>query len=394
MTSLTLITTICSQLGLDPLAEGLQLLPADALLPPVPPSAAPGDGAWCEQHGAGPYAPPLVPFPLVATRPLLVCRLGGQAAPVAAALRTRYPPDHPVTLAAPGAPPCVITLAGLADAIGEPELCAYLPPLAPLDDLRGPDGPLAVVVRLLGPAGCPWDREQTHRTLRRELLEETYEALEAIDSGDMRALAEELGDVLLNVLMHSEMARQAGTFDIGDVRAGIAAKLIRRHPHIFGDTVVGGSGDVLRNWEAIKQAERAAKGEAPRGALDGIPAGLPALAAAQELARKAAKAGFDAPDMAAGWALLDEELAEVRAEAAAPSSDMARLEAELGDLLLAAARLAWQLGVDAESALRAAGARFRRRYAAMEQRLAAEGRALGAMSVPEIEAAWDAAKDD
>ncbi|MCS7158803.1 MAG: MazG family protein, partial [Blastocatellia bacterium] len=176
------------------------------------------------------------------------------------------------------------------------------------------------------------------------------------------ALVEELGDLLLNVLMQSEMARQAERFDAGDVFGAVAGKLIRRHPHVFGDLSVRASDEVVRNWEAIKRTEHAAKGAARQSALDGIPASLPALAAAQKVTSKAAKAGFDAPEIDHAWNELAEELAELRAVAA----DQAQAEAELGDVLLAVARLGWRLRVDAESALRAAVARFRQRFARLE----------------------------
>jgi tetrapyrrole methylase family protein/MazG family protein len=277
--------------------------------------------------------------------------------------------------------------------------CAYLPPLAPLADLRGPEGITTIVARLLGPGGCPWDREQTHLSIRKDLLEETYEALEALDAGDMDALAEELGDVLLHVLMHSEMARQAGEFDLGDVYEHIATKLIRRHPHVFGEVNVDGSDDVLKNWDAIKREERATNGQAPRGVFDGIPPGLPALMTAQETIRKATKAGFDSDDQVWPWNKLHEEIDELhRAAHTEPHADAAaratRIEEEFGDLLLAASKLGYRLEVDAESALRVATAKFRRRFAAVERLLREQGRDLLTISVAEKEALWQQAKDD
>ncbi len=199
--------------------------------------------------------------------------------------------------------------------------------------------------------------------------------------------------------MHSEIARQAGEFDIGDVYEQIASKLIRRHPHVFGDVTVNGSGEVLVNWDAIKQAEREAGGKAPRGLFDGIPPGLPALMAAQETVRKAAKAGFDSDDPQWAWEKLHEELNEVRAAATTEPypDDAARAERvaeEFGDLLLAIARLSMRLKLDAESALRAAIAKFRRRFAAMQRVLAEQGRDFTALSVPEKEALWAQAKDE
>jgi tetrapyrrole methylase family protein / MazG family protein len=418
---LSFVEPVCTALELDPLEHGLQLIDALDLVPsfefkvlsselpePTPTQNSKlktqnSNGAWSEIQGIGPYTPALLPFPLTPTRPALICQLYNQqvASHAKLSLMERYPAEHPVTL---------VRAAGVA---GEEHMrevalheldhqrdldhltCAYLAPLAPLADLRGPEGIAYIVARLLGPGGCPWDREQTHQSLRPELLEEAHEVLEALDGDDMPALAEELGDLLLSVLMHSEMARQAGDFDIGAVYEQIAAKLIRRHPHVFGTASVDGSADVLRNWDTIKQAERAAKGQAQRGSLDGIPAGLPALAAAQELIHKAAKHTFDWPHLEDVWSKLDEELAELR-EAAALESDAPdrerRIADELGDMLFAASNLARRLHIDAESALRSAGAKFRRRFLDMERRAQEQQRSLPDLSVDELLALWEQAK--
>jgi tetrapyrrole methylase family protein/MazG family protein len=407
---LSFVEPVCTALELDPLEQGLQLLDALDLIPTenkeqrTKNNGQPNsDGAWSEIHGIGPYTPPLQPFPLVPTRPALICQLYSRsvASHVKLSLMERYPAEHPVRL---------VRAAGVADlervwTVPLHELdhqreldhltCAYLPPLLPLADLRGVDGLVAVFTRLLGPNGCPWDREQTHQSLRASLLEETHEVLEALDADDMEALAEELGDLLSHIVSHSEMARQAGVFDLGDVYAGIITKLIRRHPHVFGDSSVSGTGEVLRNWEAIKQAERHAKGQAPRGTLDGIPAGLPGLSAAQELTRKAAKRGFDWPALDDVWGKLNEELAELHEAARIDTSDMARsqrIEEELGDLLFAASNLARWLNVDAESALRVADAKFRRRFAYIEQQAQEQGRDLRELRIDELLGLWAAAK--
>ena len=420
---LSFIEPVCAALELDPLEHGLQLLDAlDLVLDDEgrrtkdegqgdketrrqgdnrQPTT---DGSWSEIQGIGPYAPPLLPFPLAPTRPALICQLYSRhvASHVKLSLMERYPAGHPVAL---------VRAAGIAGAervwhVPLHELdhqrdldhltCAYLPPLAPMADMRGPEGISYVVARLLGPGGCPWDREQTHESLRPELLEEAHEVLEALDAGDMAALAEELGDLLLSILMHSEMARQAGDFDIGEVYEQIATKLIRRHPHVFGTASVAGSAEVLRNWDAIKRAERAEKGQARRETLDGIPAGLPALAAAQELTRKASVAGFDWADAQDCWNKLHEEIGEIQEAAQATYlSDAARarrLEDEFGDLFLIAAKLAWWLHVDAESSLRMACAKFRRRFTYLEQRAQQQGHDLKAMSVAEKIALWEEAK--
>jgi tetrapyrrole methylase family protein / MazG family protein len=418
---LSFVEPVCAALELDPLEHGLQLLDALDLMPSfefngssselsAPATtqnsklkAQNSNGAWSELQGIGSYMPPLLPFPLAPTRPALICQLysRGVASNVKLSLMERYPAEHPVTL---------VRAAGVAGAervwtVPLRELdhqrdldhltCAYLPPLAPLDDLRAPEGVLAVFARLLGPGGCPWDREQTHQSIRASLLEETYEVLEALDADDMDALAEELGDLLGHIVSHSEMGRQAGLFDLGDVCAGIVTKLIRRHPHVFGDLSVSGSGEVLRNWDAIKQAERAAKGQAQRETLDGIPAGLPALAAAQELTRKAAKRGFEWPTLDDVWNKLGEELGELREAAALDGSDAERgrrLEEELGDVLFVVAALARRLSVDAESALRMADAKFRRRFAHLERRAQEQGRDLRELSIDDLLGLWEEAK--
>jgi tetrapyrrole methylase family protein / MazG family protein len=415
MAGLSFVEPVCVALELDPLEHGLQLIDALDLVPsfefkvlsselPEPTSTQNSDGAWSEIQGIGPYTPPLLPFPLTPTRPTLVCQLYNDtvASHVKLSLLERYPAEHPVTLV------------GAAGVAGEERIrqvplheldhqrdldhltCAYLPPLAPLADLRGPEGIVAVFTHLLGPGGCPWDREQTHQSLRSALLEEAHEVLEALDAGDMAALAEELGDLLGHIVAHSEMARQAGLYDLGSVYEGIASKLIRRHPHVFGELSVSGTGEVLSNWDAIKQAERAAKGQSQRGTLDGIPTGLPALATAQELTRKAAKTGFDWDDVQDAWDKLHEEIGEIQEVAQATqltdAERVQRLEDEFGDLLLIAAKLAWWLHVDAESALRMAGAKFRRRYALVERHVQQRNLDLKTLSVAEKIALWQEAK--
>jgi tetrapyrrole methylase family protein/MazG family protein len=424
---LSFVEPVCAALDLDPLEHGLQLLDALDLAPsdegrrtkdeggmitdaanPNPQSLISNpDAAWSEIQGVGPYAPPLLPFPLAATRPALICQVYNRrvASNAKLSLMERYPAEHPVTLvrAAGVAGAQQVWTVPLHELDHQHDLDhltgAYVPPLAPLVDLRGPEGVAYIVARLLGPGGCPWDREQTHQSIRKDLLEETHEALEALDAGDMDALSEELGDVLLHVLMHSEMARQAGDFDLGDVYQHIAAKLIRRHPHVFGEVNVAGSDEVISNWDAIKRQERAEKGHSPRGIFDGIPPGLPALMAAQETIRKASKAGFDSDDQAWPWNKLHEEIDELsRAAHTEPHADAAaraaRIEEEFGDLLLAASKLGYRLKVDSESALRAATAKFRHRFAAVERLLREQGRDLRTISVEEKEALWRQAKDD
>src|SRR5438093_7628162 len=230
-----------------------------------------------------------------------------------------------------------------------------------------------VMARLRGPDGCPWDREQTHQSLARHLLEETHETLEAIEAGDPDRLREELGDILLQVVFHAEMARQEGAFDIDDVAAGIVAKLIRRHPHVFGDVQVDSAAQVLVNWERIKSEE---KGE--HLVDDEIPPTLPALARAAKVQRRAAGSGFDWRTSEAAMAKVREELDELERS----SPDQA--EEELGDVLFAVAALGRRLDVDPETALRKATRRFAGRFDRMKDRAESEGVELEALSDQEL----------
>ena len=228
-----------------------------------------------------------------------------------------------------------------------------------------------VMARLRGPGGCPWDAEQTHASLARHLLEETHEVLAAIDGGDSEAVRDELGDVLLQVVFHAQIAADEGAWDVDDVAQGLVDKLVRRHPHVFGEVEVSGADEVLVNWERIKADER---GGEDGGLEDDIPASLPALARASKVQRRAAGLGFDWRTPEAALAKLREEVDELEA-AASPEE----AEGELGDVLFAAAAVARRLGVDPESALRRTTSRFADRYGSMRARAAAEGVDLGAM---------------
>lgn len=397
-----MLEQICAALRLDPLRDGMQLVPAESLVPhreQWPPAERPQDGAWSELQGFGPYQPPVQPFPLLTTRPALVFFAEHAILePLVNSLLTHYPTSHEVVLVESASGNAHVAWRGpLEELAGQQttsETCLFLAPLAPLADLWSADGPTTVIARLLAPQGCPWDREQTHRSLRKDLLGETHEVLEAIDAGDTMALAEELGDVLLQVLLHSEIARQAGEFTLNDVYHHLASKLIRRHPHVFGELSVAGSDEVLRNWDAIKQAERAEKGQHARGTLDGVPVSLPALALAQETLKKASKAGFDADNITWDWAKLREELDELSeaAQAEHATFDQEHVAEEFGDVLLILAKLARRLGVDAESALREAVAKFRTRFAALEQLATTRHLDLHAIAEAEKLALWDEAK--
>jgi MazG family protein len=213
---------------------------------------------------------------------------------------------------------------------------------------------------LLAPDGCPWDREQTHQSLRRYVLEEACEVIDAIDDGDLSGLREELGDLLLQVVFQAELARQQGLFGPDDVVAGICDKLVRRHPHVFGGTHVDNAEQVVRNWERIKSSEKK-----DRGLLDAVPKSTPALVRAQRVGEKVQRVGFDWPDAAGSREKVSEELAEL--DRAIASSDRTSIDEEFGDVLFALVNLARHVGTDAESSLRSTTAKFVRRFAHVEQ---------------------------
>ena len=247
--------------------------------------------------------------------------------------------------------------------------------------------PLADVMRTLRePGGCPWDREQTHKSIRSNMIEEVYEYLEAVDADDVDGMREELGDVLMQVVFHARMAQEAGRFDLQDVIDEVVDKLIRRHPHVFGDTHVEGSDDVLRNWEAIKKQEKQER----KHVLDGVSQGLPALLRAYKLQSKAAKVGFDWKDVAGVWAKVEEELGELRAAIA--SGDRAAAESELGDVLFAIVNYARHNKIEPEVALDGTNNRFATRFAHVEQRVEESGKPWQEFSLQELDKFWDEAK--
>lgn len=256
---------------------------------------------------------------------------------------------------------------------------------------------LAIMARLRDPErGCPWDLEQDFSTIAPYTLEEAHEVADAIARGDMRNLEEELGDLLLQVVFHAQMARERQLFDFDDVARGIADKLIRRHPHVFpggrldGDTAAIAPEEVSANWERIKAEEKAARGERPARLLDSVGSGLPALTRAEKLQKKASKVGFDWNDPRAVIAKIREELDEVEAEL--ERADQAAREDELGDLLFCVVNLARHLELDCEMALKRCNAKFERRFGHVEDALAARGRSLGSASLDEMEALWVEAK--
>lgn len=245
---------------------------------------------------------------------------------------------------------------------------------------------VGIVAKLRSPEGCPWDREQTHESLRAALVEECYEAVEAIDRADDENLREELGDLLLHVVMHAHMAGERGAFSLDDVADGICEKLVRRHPHVFGTASASDSNEVLRQWEQIKRAEKGSGASI----LDNLPAALPALLRAQNAQKKAARVGFDWAGADGVFAKLEEEFAELRAAIAGGSSRS--VEEEFGDILFTAVNLARHLGVDAETSLTASTSKFIRRFRAMESAIAVQGCRVEDCSAAELDAAWESVK--
>jgi tetrapyrrole methylase family protein/MazG family protein len=250
---------------------------------------------------------------------------------------------------------------------------------------------LEIMDRLRDPGGCPWDREQTLQTLTPYLLEEAHEVIEAIESGDAEHHKEELGDLLFQVIFQSRIAREEGKFDFAQVCDAIADKLTRRHPHVFGDVSVSGSGEVVKNWERIKADERREKGQAARSAIGGVPVSLPALVRGERMTEKAAAVGFDWPDAESVFAKVREELGEL--EEAMQSGRSEAVQHELGDLLFALANLGRWVKVHPEEALRGALRRFESRFHFIESRLAERGRSPRESSLAEMDALWDEAKE-
>lgn len=257
------------------------------------------------------------------------------------------------------------------------------------------DALVRTVWRLRQPDGCPWDREQTHQSIAKNMIEEAFEAVDAIEGSQTRHMEEELGDVLMQVVLHAQIASDEGTFDIDDVCRGINEKLVRRHPHVFGDANASDANEVLGIWDQVKLGEHkkageeaSQAGERREGLLDGVPVQLPALMQAQKISRKAAAAGFEWRTTDDVWAQVYSEIDEFRAE---PSGSL-EAELEFGDILFALINVARREHIDAESALRATCAKFRRRWASMEEAAWASGRDIADVSNDEQEALWAAAK--
>lgn len=245
-----------------------------------------------------------------------------------------------------------------------------------------------IVALLRAPGGCPWDAEQTHESSRRDFLEEAYEVAEAIDEGDPDHLKEELGDVLLQVVFHAQMEKEAGRFNLDDAADGVCKKLIYRHPHVFGEVEVSGSAQVLENWDKLKRKEKGQ--DTHTDALNSVARSLPALWRAEKVQKKARKAGFDWDDASGPMDKLQEEIDELKAAIAGNGN----IEEELGDLLFAAVNLARFVKVDCEGALTGATDKFIRRFARVEQLASEQSRAMESMSLEELDKLWDLAKQD
>lgn len=392
--------------GLDP-AEGLQIVAAERLIATpfeasqalliVPAAFLRGDGADARSSGR-PSSAPVLPLP---------GRHGPAGLDPLAVLRRAYPIAHPVGRSGLTAESTVgdLTVEDLRTPL-------YLGALDPIEAVAGPWAMPAISERLRRPDGCPWDREQTHASLRRHLLEEAYEVYDALDGGSSPDLAGELGDLLLQVVLHAQLAAEAGVFDLTDVQAAIGRKIVRRHPHVFGEAVAHTAADVNRQWERIKADERAdvaysgsdtadgpvrsaaaddpgaAVKPTPRlSALDGIGRSLPALAASQEMQERASALGYDWPALAGILDKVTEELAEL----AAADSDRSR-EEEFGDLLMVIVNAGRHLGVESEAALRGANDKFRRRFGSVERQAATRGVALRDLDFEALDALWDQAK--
>lgn len=250
----------------------------------------------------------------------------------------------------------------------------------------------ALMHRLRAPGGCPWDAEQTHKSLISNLIEEAYETVAAINANDVANLREELGDLLLQVVFHSELAQEVGDFDFDEVAREVSDKLVRRHPHVFGETKVGDSAGVLTQWEEIKRAE---KGHEEKPYLHGVGKGLPAMLRSTKIQKKAAKVGFDWPSALGVVAKIEEEFDEVKVELAShkegePASK--ELMGEIGDLLFITVNLARKLGVDPELALEGTNEKFLKRFSHLEKQLKAEGKSLDESTMGEMDAYWEEAK--
>ena len=324
--------------------------------------------------------------------PVLVAQLYSRlvASEVKMTLSETYPDEHPVQL---------VHAAGTKDELVEDiklyEIdrskhvgmltSLYVPPL---EEGTSFEAFQEIVAHLRAPDGCPWDREQTHQSLRTHMLEETYEALSAIDADDVTGMQEELGDLLLQIVLHAQIANEEGNFTINSLIKNIYDKIVRRHPHVFGEVQLDGVKGVLQNWEKLKEAERKNNGKKEKGLLDGVPLALPALTQAQEFQDRAARVGFDWPVVDGVLEKVVEEIQEIKA---ATTND--ELVEEIGDLLFVLVNLARWKKIDAESALRETNLKFKKRFAYVENGAKKQGRELSSMTLEEMDVLWDEAKE-
>ena len=312
------------------------------------------------------------------------------ASDVKLTLMNQYPDEHPVTLIHQGGTPQFELESMRLYEIDRSEQIGsmtslFVPPLPGRSSLESFQ---ETVAHLRAPDGCPWDREQTHASLRMHVLEECYEVLQALDTEDLDSLQEELGDLLLQIVLQTQIATEAGEFTMADVIRGINAKIIQRHPHVFGDIDISEVDQVLHNWEILKAAEREAQGN-QKGLLDGVPKGLPALAQANELQIRVARVGFD-------WEKIEDVLDKIKEELdeVIHAPDKVSRAAEVGDLLFAVVNYARWLEVDPESVLRSANQRFRNRFAELEQRAQSTHQELSEMALQELDSLWEEVKKD
>ncbi len=323
--------------------------------------------------------------------PVLIAQIYSRlvASEVKMALNAIYPDRHPVRL---------VHAAGTMDELVE-ELnlyeidrseriglltSLYVPPLEAGTSFEAFQ---EIVAHLRAPDGCPWDREQTHQSLRTHLMEEAYETLDAIDSGNFGAIQEELGDLLLQIVLHSQIASEAGEFTVNAVIKGIYDKIVRRHPHVFGEVQLDGVKGVLQNWEKLKESERKENGKKEKGLLDGVPLAMPALSMAQEYQERAARVGFDWPVVDGVLDKVVEEIQEIKR--AAKEEELVE---EIGDLFFVLVNLARWKKIDAESALRETNIKFKHRFAYVERGARQQGRSLSDMTLEEMDVLWEQAK--
>jgi tetrapyrrole methylase family protein / MazG family protein len=301
-------------------------------------------------------------------------------------LLTTYPREH-VMYVVDGERKKEESIATITEHDSSEFTCFYLPALGEGTSF---ESFAEIIAHLRAPYGCPWDREQTHESLRKHLLEESYEAISAIDSGDFIDMREEFGDLLLQVVLQSQIANEEGQFNINQVIQGIHSKIVRRHPHVFGDLELDGVQGVLANWEKLKEKERSKKGKGEkeeRGLLDGVPKVLPALSQAQEYQDRAARVGFDWPEIEGVLEKVREEIEEIKNA----ETDF-ELASEIGDLLFALVNVARWKHIDAESALRGTNMKFRKRFAYVERGAKNQERELSSLSLDEMESLWQEAK--